>query len=240
MQTRTGITLDTLLLFELNADQFKGFSLGREENEPVIWLSTEEGLLLYPDGLEGMDELIETCRPYLDAGTESDAIFQQSLVLCQAETGFGWQIYSATSTAAWAGQLGAIRNAYFGYLAVCLLLGGAASLVLTQKNFSPVRRLAERLQKGSGSTEQGFDALEKSLNQLLQRGTGLRAGTAAAQAVDAAGGGRRADERDGGRTAGVPRRLPGIRARLFRQPVRGHRHLDRRLQRPLFRRQGGG
>ncbi len=170
MQTRTGNTLDTLLLFELNADQFKGLlASGGEENEPVIWLSTKEGLLLYPDGLEGMDELIETCRPYLDAGTESDAISQQSLVLCQAETGFGWQIYSATSTAAWAGQLGAIRNAYFGYLAVCLLLGGAASLVLTQRNFSPVRRLAERLQKGSGSTEQGFDALEKSLNQLLQR-----------------------------------------------------------------------
>ena len=54
MQTRTGNTLDTLLLFELNADQFKGLlASGGEENEPVIWLSTEEGLLLYPTGWKG-------------------------------------------------------------------------------------------------------------------------------------------------------------------------------------------
>lgn len=170
MQTRTGDTLDTLLIFQLDASQFKGLlSPGGEENEPVIWVSAGDGLLLYPDGLEGMDGLVETCRPYLESGEEADAIAEQSLVLCQTDTGVGWQIYSATSTAAWAGQLGAIRTAYAGYLAVCLLLGGAASLILTQKNFSPVRRLAERLQKGSGNTERGFDALEKSLNQLLQR-----------------------------------------------------------------------
>lgn len=166
---------DIICLFTLPTERFRQMlvSQASDNDYSLLWMVSPTGQVFAPNEHMLLDQGEEVNAKTLYTQYIGGNVPRDVIITGLDDFGWGWGLYSAISAQQYERPLHSIRLAYIVYLALCITLGVAISMLFSQRHYRPIRRLAQLLKVPPG--EEGVEpsgnyaALETALSTLIEK-----------------------------------------------------------------------